>query len=114
MVENLLVIERIGVQSELTLIDVKGTHVYRLSIRNGMGGDLTKVETVPTLPTHSQRSTIRPQIPDTGKGDCESHTLTARDGNGTYCMRRRRWVFELCRRKDTRWTWIPAQRDMTY
>ena len=38
MDENLLVIERIGVQSDLTLIDVKGTHVYRLSIRNGMGG----------------------------------------------------------------------------
>ena len=69
------------------------------------GGNLTKVEsTVSPLPAHSQRSTVRPWIPNTGKGDgdCESHTLTARDGNGTYCMRQRRWIFELCWQKDTR------------
>ena len=70
------------------------------------GGNLTKVEsTVPPLPAHSQRSTVRPRIPMTEKADenCESHTLTARDGNGTYCMRQRRRVFKLCR-QDTRWT----------
>ena len=81
---------------------VRILHAYGLDSRNGMGGDVTKVQSglsgVPNIdgiagctprPHPLQSAPVRVRVPSTGKrgGNYKSRTLTARDGHGTYRMR---------------------------